>query len=280
MGDELSHALSASVNEGVHRLRRRWSSLLATGFVGGIDVSVGVMAAFLVLANDRSELLGALVFSIGFIALTMAGSELFTENFLLPLTAVATQKGTWRQVGRLWVGTATMNLVGGLLMVVLMVVAFPEIHDVALEKGGEFVDTGPGLELFVSAVLAGIVITLMTWMQTGSSMGPQLVAAVAAGFLLHYGGLAHAVVASLEVFAAVIVGDAYTVAQWPPLFVVMVAGNVIGGVGLVTMVRLVQVGTDRVDAASREQMPAETQAPDEEAPDDDTDDRSPTDAPG
>ena len=263
VGDELSHALTASVNEGVKRLRRGWPSLLATGFVGGVDVSVGVFAAFLVLANDGSELIGALAFSIGFIALTMAGSELFTENFLLPLTAVATEKGTWRQVGKLWVGTASMNLVGGLMMVVLVMIAFPEVTDVAVEKGGEFVDTGPGLQLFVSAVLAGIVITLMTWMQTGASLGPQLVAAVAAGFLLHYGGLAHAVVASLEVFGAVMGDEAYTAGQWPALFAVMVAGNMVGGIGLVTMVRLVQVGTTRVEAARRESVPAETDSPED-----------------
>lgn len=270
MSDELSHALTASVNEGVYRLRRGWPSLLATGFVGGLDVSVGVYAAFLVLSNGGGEILAAFAFSFGFIALTMAGSELFTENFLLPITAVATDKGTLRQVGRLWVGTAVMNLVGGALMVALMLTAFPELGGVALDKGTPFVESGPGLALFLSAVLAGIIITLMTWMHVGTSVGPRIVASVGAGFLLHYGGLAHVVVASLEIFAAIGAGAPFGLVEWLPLVVVMAFGNMLGGIGLVTMVRLVQVGQQRVERQRREPVPAEDDSPEDVRVDRDT----------
>lgn len=261
MSDELSHALSHSVNEGVYRLRRDWPSLLATGFVGGVDVSIGVFGAFLVLANGGSEFTAAIVFGFGFIALTMAGSELFTENFLMPVMAVATRKGSIREVGRLWFGTAAMNIVGGLLLMALLLAAFPELGDVAIEKGGGFVDQGPGLSLFLSAMLAGIIITLMTWMQVGAGLGPQLVAAVGAAFLLHYGGLAHVVVASLEIFAGMFAGSGFTVTGWAPMFLVMGAGNMIGGIGLVTLVRLVQVGRDRVDDQTRATVAAERDLP-------------------
>jgi len=58
------------------------------------------------------------------------------------------------------------------------------------------------LEAFLSAVVAGIVITVMTWMQSGSeSDGGRIVAAVGAAFLLSYGELGHVIVASLEILA-------------------------------------------------------------------------------
>src|SRR3954463_1171351 len=90
--DELTETLQRTVDEGVFRLHRTWPALLATGLVGGADVGVGVFALYIVKADTDSELLGALAFGIGFIALTLANSELFTENYLVPIAAVLAQK--------------------------------------------------------------------------------------------------------------------------------------------------------------------------------------------
>lgn len=247
MADELQQTLTESVEEGRFRLRRTWPSLLATGFVGGLDVSVGVFAMLLVKTNDGSDLVAALAFGIGFIALVLAGSELFTENFLMPITAVVIGAATWRQVGRLWFGTLTMNVVGGLVMVFLMMAAFPDIGETAVEEGTHFVERGVGMESFISAVVAGIVITLMTWMQLNKPPGARIVAAVSAAFVLKYGSLGHVVVASLEIFAGMFQGADYGLAEWLPLFVLMALGNAVGGIGLVTLTRLVQLGSDRVE---------------------------------
>src|SRR4051812_15185983 len=109
----LVDTLTRSVHEGERRLHRTWPSLLATGTVGGIDVGVGVMAMLVVREQTGSPLLGALAFSVGFVALTLAGSELFTENFMVPITTVVTRDVPVTSVVRLWVGTAAANLLGG-----------------------------------------------------------------------------------------------------------------------------------------------------------------------
>ena len=58
--------------------------------LGVVDgCGVGVFALLLVEHATDNSLLGALAFGIGFIALTLANSELFTENFLVPVAAVA-----------------------------------------------------------------------------------------------------------------------------------------------------------------------------------------------
>jgi formate-nitrite transporter family protein len=89
---------------------------LTTGFVGGADVSLGVFALLIVRQATHDELLSALAFSIGFIALTLANSELFTENFLVPIVAVAAGKASLPDLLRLWVGTAVTNLAAGWLV--------------------------------------------------------------------------------------------------------------------------------------------------------------------
>src|SRR5260370_4556547 len=88
--DELAHAFERTVAEGHRRLTRTWPGLLATGTVGGIDISTGILGLLIVDNATNTALLGALAFPIGFIALTLASSELFTENFLLPTAAAST----------------------------------------------------------------------------------------------------------------------------------------------------------------------------------------------
>ncbi len=94
MTEALKGAIEASIKEGEPRLTRTWPMLLATGTVGGIDVGMGVFALLLVKSATHSDLLGGLAFSVGFIALLLANSELFTENFLVPLAAVVARGPT------------------------------------------------------------------------------------------------------------------------------------------------------------------------------------------
>ncbi len=248
MADALGSTFHETVEEGHQRLHRTWPALLATGLVGGIDVSIGLLGMLLVKHHTGNDLVAALVFSSGFIALTLANSELFTENFLVPISAVAAKKGRMREVWRLWGGTAVTNLIGGCVMVVLFITAIPELGDTGIELGLNFVERGIGLEGFTSAVLAGVVITLMTWMQhaTPSTFG-KIVAAVMAAFLLAYGHLSHVVVASLEVFAGIVGGADFGYAEWFGMFWLWAVGNAIGGLGLVTVLRLVQVGSERLE---------------------------------
>jgi formate/nitrite transporter FocA (FNT family) len=121
VANEVSSQFQRTIEEGENRLSRSLPSLLATGAVGGIDVGVGVFALLLVAESTHNDLLAGLAFGIGFIALTLANSELFTENFLVPIVAVTTRRARPLAVLRLWLGTAATNLVGGwLIMAVVM----------------------------------------------------------------------------------------------------------------------------------------------------------------
>jgi formate/nitrite transporter FocA (FNT family) len=231
------------IDEGRRRLSRRTWPLLATGAVGGIDVGTGVLGLLLVESVTGDRLLGGLAFSIGFIALTMARSELFTEDFLIPVTTVLARQARFRMLVRLWAGTLVANLVGGWLFTWLVVHGYPELERTAIESGAYYVDLGYGLRAFSLAVLGGAVITLMTWMQHGTQyMGARIVAAVTAGFLLAAGRLDHAIVNSLLMFAALHTGEApFGYADWAQTAGFAAVGNVVGGVGLVTFLRVLQV---------------------------------------
>ena len=248
MTEELAATFRRSVNQGEERLGRTWPSLFATGAVGGIDVGVGVFALLLVEQATDNSLLGAIAFGIGFIALTLASSELFTENFLVPVAAVAAGRARPWAVARLWIGTGLTNLAGGWLIMAIVMSALPKLEPTALKLAAHYTEPGLGWESFAASILGGAIITLMTWMEQGTDSIPaRLVAAFSAAFLLAAGPLFHAIVVSLVMFAALQAGAPFGYLEWLGVLAWSVIGNIVGGLGLITTLRLVQVGRGQLD---------------------------------
>jgi formate/nitrite transporter FocA (FNT family) len=239
---KLADAFDRIVEEGAPRLRRGWPELMSTGVVAGIEVSIGVLALLAVENATGSSLLGGLAFSFGFIALLLGHSELFTEGFLLPVTVVAAGEATLWQLTRLWVGTAVANLAGGWLLTLIAMETYPDLHRTAIAAGATFIDSGITMRSLCSAILAGAVITLMTRMINGTdSMPARLVAVIASAFVLAGLKMAHSILESLLIFCSLHAGArAFGYADWAGWFGWTVLGNVIGGVGLVTLLRLVR----------------------------------------
>jgi formate/nitrite transporter FocA (FNT family) len=244
---DVEETFERTVEEGRRRLSRPWSPLVATGLVGGTDVATGVLAYLLVLRaigpSPIGHLAAGLAFSVGFIALTLARSELFTENFLVPVITVVVRQATLRSLLRLWLVTLLANLASGWIMTALIMAGFPQLRHTAIDAGAVYVDYGIGWRSFALALLAGAIITLMTWMQHGfASYGVKLVGAVITGFLLGAGSLTHAIVGSLLIFSGLHTGASpYGYLAWAQTAGWAALGNLIGGVALVTVLRLLQV---------------------------------------
>jgi formate-nitrite transporter family protein len=247
---ELEEAFDRIVAEGRDRLGRPLLPLAATGLLGGVDVAVGVLAYLVVQHETGQPLLASAAFTIGFIALLLARSELFTENFLVPVTALASGRGTWLRLLRLWLVTLVANLAGGFVMAGMIVVALPALRETAAANGLHYATLGISWRSLLLAVLAGAVITLMTRMQHATGdMGVKIVAAVAMSFLLVAAQLFHSVLDSIIMFAGLLSGSAhYTWGDWAGALAWSSLGNILGGIGLVTSIRLLRV-SHRVEEA-------------------------------
>ena len=245
---DVQKTFRSTLEEGQQRLERTLPSLLATGAVGGIDVGMGVLALLLVQQATGNETASSIAFGIGFLFLTLANSELFTENFLVPISAIVARRSTVLSLIRLWAGTLVMNLIGGWIITGLVILAVPQVRSAAISVGSHFVQQGTGSTAFAGALLGGAIITLMTWMQHATDSVPgRLAAAVSAAFLLASGHLNHAIVMSLEVFAAIHAGAPFGYGTWLPMLGWASLGNIIGGIGFVTILRLVQVGAEHIN---------------------------------
>jgi formate/nitrite transporter FocA (FNT family) len=239
--EELETTFDRIVDEGAQRLHRTWASVLVTGLFGGIEVGLGVMAYLAVEHETGSRLLAGLAFSIGFIALLLAKSELFTEGFLVPVAAVAAKEARPGQLFKLWAGTLAANLVGGWIFMWLVMQAFPEWRDTVIDAAAHYAMAPLSVQTAALAILGGSTITLMTRMQHGTDSVPaKIAAAVGGGFLLAGLPLFHSVLDSLLIFGAIHAGAPFGYLQWLGWFWYTVLLNVAGGLGLVTVLRLVR----------------------------------------
>lgn len=242
MEDDLEQAFDRLLDEGVQRLGRGWLETLVTGFFGGTEVALGVLALVAVLHETGNQLLAGLAFSIGLMALVLARSELFTEGFLVPVTTVVARRGRGRDLGRLWLGTLVGNLVGGWVITWLVVLAFPAYVETVVESASHFATAEISAETLSLALLAGAFITLLTRMQHGTDdVVAKLVACAFVGFLLAGLEMFHSVLDSLLIFAAIHTGEAdFGYLDWASWFWWVTLANVVGGLGLVTLLRLVR----------------------------------------
>jgi formate/nitrite transporter FocA (FNT family) len=239
--DQVVQAFDRIVDEGAQRLHRTWREVLTTGLAGGLEVATGVVALLATYAATGSHLLAGLAFSLGFIALLLAKSELFTEGFLVPVTAVVAGRASAGQLVKLWAGTLVANLVGGWLVMWLVVHGLPELGATAIESGRTFVEAPLDLKAVSLALLAGAFITLMTRMQHGAdSEAGKLAAAVVGAFLLAGLVLFHSILDSLIIFGAIHAGAPYGYGDWLAWFWYTTLLNVVGGLVVVTFLRLVR----------------------------------------
>jgi formate/nitrite transporter FocA (FNT family) len=240
--DVLEEAFARMIDEGTQRLHRTWREVLVTGFFGGTEVAMGVLAYLSVLKATHEPLLAGLAFSIGFLALMLGRSELFTEGFLVPVTTVVAKRASVAQMLKLWAGTLVTNLAGGWVLMWLIMIGFPQLHEQVIESAGHYATAPMTLQNLVLAVLGGMVITLMTRMQHGTdAVIGKMAAAIAGAFLLAGLQLFHSVLDSLLIFGALATGEApFGYLDWLGWFGYTVVGNVVGGLLLVTLLRLLR----------------------------------------
>ena len=110
-----------------------------------------------------------------------------------------------------------------------------------LAQNADTVHAHGTLTLFVSAIFAGALITAMTWFVEGQqSMLVRVAVAWIAGALLALGSFDHVIVVTLELIFGYRFGAHVAWTFILGNFFLAAAGNLLGGVGLVTLNRLTQ----------------------------------------
>jgi formate/nitrite transporter FocA (FNT family) len=244
--------------EGERRLTRSSLELATTSLVAGFDVVFGVIALSAATAAmaphfgpSAAHFFGSLAFGIAFIFIVVGRSELFTENFLVPVTALRRGKLSALKLAQLWTISPVLNIVGGtaLILVVSSKGVLPEGAAPALvDVAGHITQLGYW-SAFLSALVGGALITAMTWMVEGvGTVGGRIVVAWIAGALLALGSFNHVIVVTLELIFGMRFGADIGIGDVGLNFVIAVAGNMLGGLVFVTLTRTSQaIGSGDTD---------------------------------
>ncbi len=253
-GKEASEIFKASVEVGQTRLQRSWLEMSMSGLIAGMNVTFGIIASSYVagatapfVGANVSKILGALFFPIGFMFLMIGKSELFTENFLVPVTAVIAKKGKIAELLKLWSLTLIGNMAGififaliiaGSLNQIVPSFVVEHIHGVA----NGYMHKTPFVTV-LSAIFAGWLITLMTWLLIASGGTLARIFIIwAVGFLIYLDSFSHIVVASSEILIAINTGSHISYLSWLyPYVPLTVLGNMIGGLFFVTIFQYLQI---------------------------------------
>ncbi len=240
-----------TVDEGQQRLNRGLLALCASGVVAGLDVGVGILAADHVtgaltkaVGADLAHEAGALFFGIGFVFIAIGGSELFTENFLVPVSTLVAGRASAGQLSRLWGVVMLFNLLGLLIVGYLLFGTgmLKEPAELAAGVGSDTYSTralGPSL---ASGLMAGAVVTLWTWLDLATDSSTARIAlALITGFVLTISSLNHTIVAFGQLTFGMWAGTAHTTV-WQVIenTALALVANVLGGLAFVTITRLIQ----------------------------------------
>lgn len=236
--------------EGERRLTRSRLELTTTSLIAGFDIVFGLIAIATVtalltprLGPSAAHFVGSLFFGIAFIFIVVGRSELFTENFFVPITALRRGRLTLLKLAELWTISPVMNVLGGaaLILIVTTKGVLPEGTAPALNELAVHIDELGLWAAFSSAIVGGALITAMTWMVEGvGTVGGRIVVAWIAGTLLALASLNHVIVVTLELIFGMRLGTTISLEDAAVNFGIAATGNMLGGLVFVTLTRTSQ----------------------------------------
>ena len=242
-------------NNARQELKRTNVALAVSGFAGGAFMGFSAMGSAIGLAllgsSPSAHLLASMLYPLGFIVVIIGRSQLFTENTLYPVALVLAEKRELWNTLRLWAIVLPFNIAGalGFSLLAARTPALEPRYVEALSHLGLQTLAHPAAAVFWSGVIGGWMIALTAWLVSSShSITGSVMLIWMLTFIVGAGNFAHCIASSCEVLVAVLTHQAAwgAYASW---LGPAVAGNICGGVGLVTVLEYGQAiyGKDTED---------------------------------
>ena len=228
-------------------LKRSTISLGFSGFAGGIFMGLTALGNAIALAmlgtSTKIQFIAKMFYPLGFIVVILGRAQLFTENTLYPVALVLTEKRHFWATMRLWFTVLPANVLGAFTFAALATLTTaisPHVIQSLALLGVETLHREPSA-IFWSGVMGGWIIATAAWLVSGShSITGSVMIIWMLTFVVGLGNFAHCIAGSGEVFAAILSHQAPW-RSFPAWFFPAVAGNICGGVGMVTLLEYGQV---------------------------------------
>lgn len=232
--------------EGTEELDRSTRSLGWSAVAAGLTMGCSMIAQGLLMASlpDRPwrHLVASFGYSLGFVFVTMARQQLFTETTLTAMLPFLHGTHPARDVWRFWGIVFVANMIGTLLIAAAVTIPglFPPdaVHAFA-KLGREAVEPG-FLTVLVKGVFAGWLIALMVWLMPAAK-GSRFFVIIAVTWLISAARFSHVIAGSIETAFAAMQGDISWSDHLLRFLIPALIGNSIGGVVFVALLNHAQV---------------------------------------
>lgn len=240
--------LKEQICEGQEIYNRSPSSILLSSLTAGLEIGFSflmICTVFFYFSDKVVEetlfKLIALVYPLGFILVVLGQSILFTEQTsLLTLPVLNKKRSAWSLL-KLWALVILGNLIGGMLMALLLTWVGPQLGIFDLKSVatiGEHVAHYDGFTIFISAILAGWLMGLLSWLITSSKETvSRIIIIYLITSVMAFTGLHHSIIGNIEVFAGLLVSSSITFSDYTTFQVLALLGNAVGGAVFVALLK-------------------------------------------
>ena len=244
----LERIVEEQIEESLEEYKRSDKALFLSAVTAGLDLGfsllvIGVLYTMFSakLSLETLQVVLAFAYPIGFIFVILGRSALFTEHTTLAVLPVLSGKESVGGLARLWAIIYGGNLLGGYVIGGFIALMGPKMGLVtkhALEKIALHLVEYEGWVILGSAILAGWLMGLVSWLATSSKETiSRIVVVILVTAVIGLGGLHHSIVGSAEVFAGLLVSKKITVVHYLSTQIWATIGNIIGGVFFVSILK-------------------------------------------
>jgi formate/nitrite transporter len=231
---------------GVAKARLPLHALVMLGMLAGAFIGLGALYYAIVVSDPAlphavQRVLGGAVFSLGLLLVVVAGAELFTGNNLIAL-AWADGKVSTGELAFNWVVVCCANFAGAVgLAAIVFLSGHAEAYGATYLKIAAVKTSLPLTQAFFSGVMCNVLVCMAIWMTlAGRSVVDKAVAIalpisafVAAGF---EHSVANMYFIPLGIMLQAAAGQPVELFGLVRNLVPVIAGNILGGSGLVALV--------------------------------------------
>ena len=226
--------------EGLEIYDRSSSSIFLSSLTAGLEIGFSYLLLCTLFhflnghfSFDTIYKLQSLVYPVGFILVIMGQSILFTEQTSLLTLPVLNNKLSIGSLMKLWGVVISGNLVGGCLMAILLTWIGPQLglfDEFSITNIALHVSSSPVYVIFVSAILAGWLMGLLSWLITSArDTFSRITLIFMVTGTMAFTGLHHSIIGNVEVFGGFLTSPAIQFTDYLSFQLLALFGNAIGG---------------------------------------------------
>ena len=233
---------------GEEELTRPDRALWFSGIAAGILISFSVLGEALLRAllpdAEWRYIIENMGYTFGFLLVILGRMQLFTENTITTVAPVLVRR-TWSAFGRmlqLWTLVLAANVVGAFAVAAFFAYA-PVLSDnvaVAFAELSRHATGMPAAEGLMRGIPAGVLIAALVWMLP-TAKGNEVLLIFLFTWLIALGDFTHIVAGSVEMAYLLVLGDLGVLQAVFGFFLPVLAGNVIGGTVIFTLLAWAQI---------------------------------------